>query len=45
MKVGYEPNTPEAATAAKWTAERYHAPSDDLMNPSTAQPQGSTSRS
>jgi Zn-dependent M28 family amino/carboxypeptidase len=30
MKVGYEPNSPEAAIAAKWTAERYHAPSDDL---------------
>jgi len=33
MKVGYEPNTPEAATAAAWTAERYHAPSDDLNQP------------
>jgi Zn-dependent M28 family amino/carboxypeptidase len=33
MKVGYEANTPEAATAAKWTAERYHAPSDDLSQP------------
>jgi Zn-dependent M28 family amino/carboxypeptidase len=33
MKVGYEPNSPEAATAAKWTAERYHAPSDDLQQP------------
>jgi Zn-dependent M28 family amino/carboxypeptidase len=33
MKVGYEPNSPEAATAAKWTAERYHAPSDDLNQP------------
>jgi Zn-dependent M28 family amino/carboxypeptidase len=33
MKVGYEPHTPEAATAAKWTAERYHAPSDDLNQP------------
>ena len=33
MKVGYEANTPEAATAAKWTAERYHAPSDDLNQP------------
>jgi Zn-dependent M28 family amino/carboxypeptidase len=33
MKVGYEPNTPEAATAATWTAERYHAPSDDLKQP------------
>jgi Zn-dependent M28 family amino/carboxypeptidase len=33
MKVGYEPNTPEAAIAAKWTAERYHAPSDDLEQP------------
>jgi hypothetical protein len=33
MKVGYEPASPEAATAAKWTAERYHAPSDDLNQP------------
>jgi hypothetical protein len=33
MKVGYAPNTPEAAIAAKWTAERYHAPSDDLQQP------------
>jgi Zn-dependent M28 family amino/carboxypeptidase len=33
MKVGYEPGSPEAATAAKWTAERYHAPSDDLDQP------------
>ncbi|MGH9144677.1 MAG: M28 family metallopeptidase [Vicinamibacterales bacterium] len=33
MKVGYDVGTPEAATAAKWTAERYHAPSDDLNQP------------
>ena len=33
MKVGYEPNSPEAAIAARWTAERYHAPSDDLNQP------------
>jgi len=33
MKVGYEEHTPEAAVAAKWTAERYHAPSDDLNQP------------
>ena len=33
MKVGYEVGTPEAAIAAKWTAERYHAPSDDLNQP------------
>jgi Zn-dependent M28 family amino/carboxypeptidase len=33
MKVGYAENTPEAALAAKWTAERYHAPSDDLNQP------------
>jgi Zn-dependent M28 family amino/carboxypeptidase len=33
MKVGYDPNSPEAAIAAKWTAERYHAPSDDLNQP------------
>jgi hypothetical protein len=33
MKVGYEMNTPEAAIVQKWTAERYHAPSDDLNQP------------
>jgi Zn-dependent M28 family amino/carboxypeptidase len=33
MKVGYEPGSPEALIAAKWTAERYHAPSDDLDQP------------
>ena len=33
MQVGYEPNTPEATISAKWTAERYHAPSDDLQQP------------
>ena len=33
MKVGYNVNTPEAAIAAKWTTERYHAPSDDLNQP------------
>ena len=33
MKVGYDPNTPEAAIAQQWTAERYHAPSDDVSQP------------
>ena len=33
MKVGYEPGSPQAAVAAKWTADRYHAPSDDLNQP------------
>jgi len=33
MKVGYEPNSPEAEIAKKWTAERYHAPSDDVNQP------------
>jgi Zn-dependent M28 family amino/carboxypeptidase len=33
MKVGYDPGTPEAEVARKWTAERYHAPSDDLQQP------------
>jgi len=33
MKVGYEENTPQAEIAKKWTAERYHAPSDDLRQP------------
>jgi Zn-dependent M28 family amino/carboxypeptidase len=33
MKVGVQPNTPEAAIDAAWTKERYHAPSDDLQQP------------
>jgi peptidase M28-like protein len=33
MKVGYEMDSPEAAVAQRWTAERYHAPSDDLNQP------------
>ena len=33
MKVGYEASSPEAEIARKWTAERYHAPSDDLSQP------------
>jgi Zn-dependent M28 family amino/carboxypeptidase len=33
MKVGYEAGSPEAEIAARWTAERYHAPSDDLAQP------------
>jgi hypothetical protein len=33
MKVGYEMGTPQAVLAQKWTAERYHAPSDDLAQP------------
>ena len=33
MKLGYEPNSPEAAITQRWTAERYHAPSDDLNQP------------
>lgn len=33
MKVGYEEHSPEAAVARKWTAQRYHAPSDDLGQP------------
>ena len=32
-QVGYEPGSPEEAISAKWTAERYHAPSDDLQQP------------
>jgi Zn-dependent M28 family amino/carboxypeptidase len=33
MKVGYEAGSPQAEIARKWTAERYHAPSDDLNQP------------
>jgi Zn-dependent M28 family amino/carboxypeptidase len=33
MKVGYEPGSPEAEIARKWTAERYHAVSDDVAQP------------
>jgi Zn-dependent M28 family amino/carboxypeptidase len=33
MKVGFEPNTPEAAIFKQWLTERYHAPSDDANQP------------
>ena len=33
LKVGYQPDSPDAATHAAWTKERYHAPSDDLQQP------------
>jgi Zn-dependent M28 family amino/carboxypeptidase len=33
LKVGFEPGSPEAAIEAKWTAERYHLPADDLQQP------------
>jgi Zn-dependent M28 family amino/carboxypeptidase len=33
LKVGYAPDSPDAATHAAWTKERYHAPSDDLHQP------------
>jgi Zn-dependent M28 family amino/carboxypeptidase len=33
FKVGFEPGSAEEAIEAKWTKERYHAPSDDLQQP------------
>ena len=33
VTVGYETHSPESVIAQKWTAERYHAPSDDLNQP------------
>jgi Zn-dependent M28 family amino/carboxypeptidase len=33
MKVGYTKGSPEEATAMKWLHDRYHAPSDDLLQP------------
>jgi Zn-dependent M28 family amino/carboxypeptidase len=33
LKVGFAPDSPEAAIHAAWTKERYHAPSDDLQQP------------
>ncbi|MDZ4798220.1 MAG: M28 family metallopeptidase [Bryobacteraceae bacterium] len=33
FKFHAEPNTPEGQILAKWTKERYHAPSDDLKQP------------
>lgn len=33
MKVGFKPDSPEAATQKQWLTERYHAPSDDLNQP------------
>jgi Zn-dependent M28 family amino/carboxypeptidase len=33
LKVGFAPGSPETEIDAKWTKERYHAPSDDLQQP------------
>ena len=33
FKVGFAPGSREAEIDAKWTKERYHAPSDDLQQP------------
>ncbi len=33
LKVGYEPGSPEAELQKQWTAQRYHARSDDLSQP------------
>ena len=33
LKVGYDPATPEAELQKQWTAQRYHALSDDLTQP------------
>jgi hypothetical protein len=32
LKVGYDPDSPDAAVMAAWTKERYHAPSDDVSH-------------
>ena len=32
LKVGYDPGTPEAELQKQWTANRYHALSDDLIS-------------
>jgi Zn-dependent M28 family amino/carboxypeptidase len=33
VKIGYRPDTPEAAADRAWRSSRYHAPSDDLSQP------------
>ena len=33
LKVGYEPGSPEAELQKQWTAQRYHARADDLLQP------------
>jgi Zn-dependent M28 family amino/carboxypeptidase len=33
MKLGYDPDSREAAIAQQWTSERYHLPSDDVNQP------------
>jgi Zn-dependent M28 family amino/carboxypeptidase len=33
LKVGYAPDSADAATHAAWTKDRYHAPADDLQQP------------
>ncbi len=40
MKVGFTPNSPEAAKAKQWLTERYHAPSDDTNQPLDLQAAG-----
>ena len=33
MKVGFAPDSPQAAAEKQWLTQRYHAPSDDLNQP------------
>jgi Zn-dependent M28 family amino/carboxypeptidase len=40
MKVGFTPNSPEAAKAKQWLTDRYHAPSDDINQPVDTQAAG-----
>ena len=45
LKVGYAPDSPEAAMHAAWTKDRYHAPSDDLQQPVDKRGRGRLQRS
>jgi hypothetical protein len=40
LKVGFDKESPEAKVQKKWLTERYHAPSDDVMQPVDKQAAG-----
>ena len=40
LKVGYDRDSPEEGIVKKWLTERYHAPSDDLVQPVDKQAAG-----
>ena len=45
MKVGADPGSPEQAVFKEWSTNRYHAPSDDTINPWISHPLPSLKKS